>query len=69
MLSELRRAEFVAVDLELTGLHAKAERFIGVERCYAAHRTGAQAFVPVQLGLCAARRCPKRSRERGGLGF
>ncbi|CAJ1364460.1 unnamed protein product [Effrenium voratum] len=56
VLAELRKAEFVALDLELTGLHLKNERFIGVERCYSAHREGAKTFLPVQVGLCAARR-------------
>ncbi|KAL8450794.1 hypothetical protein Emag_003082 [Eimeria magna] len=52
----LRKAEFVALDLELTGLHARAEKFLGVDQCYAAHTEGARSFMPVQLGLCAARR-------------
>ncbi|KAL8454569.1 hypothetical protein Emed_000290 [Eimeria media] len=52
----LRKAEFVALDLELTGLHARAEKFLGVDQCYAAHSEGARSFMPVQLGLCAARR-------------
>mmetsp|Transcript_23095 Transcript_23095/g.37608 ORF Transcript_23095/g.37608 Transcript_23095/m.37608 type:complete len:588 (-) Transcript_23095:16-1779(-) len=63
VLEEVRRAEFVAFDLELTGLHVKNERFIGVERCYSAHREGAQTFLPVQVGLCAARRDPAKSTE------
>ncbi|CAK9090697.1 unnamed protein product [Durusdinium trenchii] len=61
VLEEVRQAEFVAFDLELTGLHVKNERFIGVERCYTAHREGAQTFLPVQVGLCAARRDPQKS--------
>mmetsp|Transcript_101237 Transcript_101237/g.287033 ORF Transcript_101237/g.287033 Transcript_101237/m.287033 type:complete len:599 (-) Transcript_101237:71-1867(-) len=66
VLEEIRRAEFVAVDLELTGLHTKSERFIGIDRCYAAHREGAKTFLPVQVGICAARRDPTRSVEGGG---
>eukprot|EP00439_Symbiodinium_sp_Y106_P044270 s1661_g5.t1 len=62
VLDEVRRAEFIALDLELTGLHVKNERFIGIERCYSAHRDGAKTFLPVQVGLCAARRDPTRSR-------
>lgn len=61
VLDEVRRAEFIALDLELTGLHVKNERFIGIERCYSAHRDGAKTFLPVQVGLCAARRDPTRS--------
>mmetsp|Transcript_58050 Transcript_58050/g.180085 ORF Transcript_58050/g.180085 Transcript_58050/m.180085 type:complete len:583 (-) Transcript_58050:58-1806(-) len=61
ILEEVRRAEFVAVDLELTGLHVKSERFIGIDRCYAAHREGARTFSPVQVGICAARREPSLS--------
>merc|ERR1719221_990217 len=65
ILEEIRRAEFVAVDLELTGLHVKSERFIGIDRCYAAHREGARTFLPVQVGICAARRDPSRSSGSG----
>lgn len=63
---EIRRAEFVAVDLELTGLHMKSERFIGIDRCYSAHRDGARTFLPVQVGICAARRDPTRATPEGG---
>ncbi|EPT28730.1 CAF1 family ribonuclease [Toxoplasma gondii ME49] len=52
----LAKAEFVALDVELTGLHMKNEKFLGVDRCYEAHCEGAKNFLPVQLGLCAARR-------------
>lgn len=65
ILDEVRRAEFVAVDLELTGLHVKAERFIGIDRCYSAHRDGAKTFLPVQVGICAARRDMTRSGPNG----
>lgn len=40
----------------LAGLHARSEKFLGVDRCYVAHAAGARGFMPVQLGLCAARR-------------
>jgi poly(A)-specific ribonuclease len=53
------------VDLELTGLHVKSERFIGIDRCYAAHREGAKTFLPVQVGICAARRDEKKSSDGG----
>uniref|UniRef100_A0A0G4I3Z5 Poly(A)-specific ribonuclease RNA-binding domain-containing protein n=1 Tax=Chromera velia CCMP2878 TaxID=1169474 RepID=A0A0G4I3Z5_9ALVE len=56
LLQKLKEAEFVAVDLELTGLHLKNERFVGVDRCYQAHCEGAKTFLPVQIGLCAAKR-------------
>mmetsp|Transcript_24345 Transcript_24345/g.54236 ORF Transcript_24345/g.54236 Transcript_24345/m.54236 type:complete len:600 (+) Transcript_24345:129-1928(+) len=65
ILDDIRRAEFVAVDLELTGLHVKSERFIGIDRCYSAHRDGARTFLPVQLGICAARRDPDRTSPDG----
>lgn len=61
VLEEVRKAEFIAVDLELTGLHLKSERFIGIDRCYSAHRDGAKTFLPVQVGICAARRDPSRA--------
>ncbi|OEH74012.1 CAF1 family protein [Cyclospora cayetanensis] len=64
----LRKAEFVSLDLELTGLHARAEKFLGVDRCYAAHAAGARSFMPVQLGLCAARRSgSSQARGEGGI--
>lgn len=66
ILEEIRRAEFVAVDLELTGLHVKSERFIGIDRCYGAHRDGAKTFLPVQVGICAARRDPEKTSPNGG---
>lgn len=66
ILEDIRKAEFIAVDLELTGLHAKSERFIGIDRCYGAHREGAQTFLPVQVGICAARRDPNRTSPNGG---
>ena len=31
-------------------LQVKNERFIGIERCYSAHRDGAKTFLPVQAG-------------------
>ncbi|CAK0896523.1 unnamed protein product, partial [Prorocentrum cordatum] len=63
VLDEIKRAEFVAVDLELTGLHVKSERFIGIDRCYGAHREGARTFLPVQVGVCAARREPSKEKD------
>lgn len=66
ILEEIQRAEFVAVDLELTGLHVKSERFIGIDRCYAAHREGAQTFLPVQVGICTARRDLSKVVPGGG---
>lgn len=66
VLEEVRRSEFIAVDLELTGLHVKNERFIGIDRCYSAHREGARTFLPVQVGICAARRDPTKSTAAGG---
>jgi len=44
----------------------KSERFIGIDRCYGAHRDGAKTFLPVQVGICAARRDPTRSSPNGG---
>ena len=56
ILQQLAKAEFFTVDLELTGLHSRNERFIGVDRCYDGHAEGARQFIPVQLGLCGAYR-------------
>ncbi|PHJ24592.1 caf1 family ribonuclease [Cystoisospora suis] len=60
----LRQAEFVALDVELTGLHMRNEKFVGVDRCYEAHCDGARSFIPVQLGLCAARRASASEPHR-----
>lgn len=65
ILEEIKRAEFVAVDLELTGLHQRQERFIGIDRCYAAHREGAKTYLPVQVGICTARREPGKGPPGG----
>jgi len=56
LIAALSAADFVAFDMELTGLFKNTERHIGIEQCYSAHREGAGTFMPVQIGLCAARR-------------
>jgi len=56
LIAAIEAADFVAIDLELTGLHKNSERHIGIEQCYSAHREGAGTFLPVQVGICAARR-------------
>jgi hypothetical protein len=38
------------------GLHVKWRRFLGEQDCYAGHRLSSQQFLPLQLGICAARR-------------
>ncbi|CDR93999.1 CAF1 family ribonuclease containing protein, putative [Babesia bigemina] len=53
--SALRTCDFVAVDVEYTGLHLKDDRFVGLEKCYEAHASGAKQFVPCQIGLTAAK--------------
>jgi len=55
LLSAIADADFVSFDYELTGLHSKNERFIGLSQSYDAHCQGARAFIPVQLGLCSAK--------------
>ena len=56
LIHAIKDAEFIAFDLELTGLHRHSERFVGVDRCYEAHANGAKHFMPVQMGLCMAKR-------------
>ncbi|GIX63829.1 CAF1 family ribonuclease [Babesia caballi] len=51
----LRECDLVAVDVEYTGLHLKDDRFIGLDKCYEAHASGAKQFVPCQIGLTAAK--------------
>ena len=48
-------ADFVSIDYELTGLHEKTERYIGVPQAYEAHCQAVQRFIPVQLGICAGK--------------
>lgn len=55
VLAVIRECDFVALDVEYTGLHLKDDRFIGVENCYEAHASGARKFVPCQIGLTAAK--------------
>jgi poly(A)-specific ribonuclease len=52
----IREADFVAVDYELTGLHEKQdERYVGIAQSYEAHCQGVKTFIPIQLGICAAK--------------
>ncbi|BAM40452.1 uncharacterized protein TOT_020000708 [Theileria orientalis strain Shintoku] len=51
----IKESDFVALDVEYTGLHIKDERFIGVEKCYESHVSGAKKFIPCQIGLTMAR--------------
>ena len=55
LLARITEADFVSFDYELTGLHEKNERYIGVPQCYDAHCEGVKKFIPVQLGVCAAK--------------
>ena len=48
-------ADFISIDYELTGLHMKNDRYLGLDVAYSAHCEGVKAYVPVQLGICAAR--------------
>eukprot|EP00392_Amoebophrya_sp_AT5.2_P005772 g5782.t1 len=66
LLEAIDQAEFVAFDLELTGLHKHASRFVGVDRCYEAHAQGAGYFMPVQMGLCFARRVSVEAEAEAG---
>lgn len=61
ILRTLSDSDFVAFDYELTGLHSKTERFIGLAQSYEAHCQGVRTFIPVQLGLCSG----KFNRESG----
>jgi hypothetical protein len=56
LLQSIKEAEFVSFDFELTGLHRTAESFTGVDQSYEAHAKGAKNFMPVQIGLCMAKR-------------
>lgn len=53
---DIEESEFVGIDLELSGLHHRQERYVGTEACYSAHREGARAFIPLQLGLCCVKK-------------
>ncbi|CAD7960391.1 unnamed protein product [Amoebophrya sp. A25] len=57
VLEAIEECEFVAFDMELTGLHRMTtSRFVGVQQAYDAHAQGAKYFMPVQMGLCMGRR-------------
>jgi poly(A)-specific ribonuclease len=51
----ISEADFVSFDYELTGLHDKNERYVGIAQSYEAHCNGVQKFLPIQLGICAAK--------------
>ena len=52
----IKEADFVSVDYELTGLHEKQdERYVGIPQSYEAHCQGVKKFIPIQLGICAAK--------------
>eukprot|EP00371_Babesia_bovis_P001573 XP_001610220.1 CAF1 family ribonuclease containing protein [Babesia bovis T2Bo] len=51
----IRESDFVALDVEYTGLHLKDDRYVGLDKCYEAHASGAKQFIPCQVGLTAAR--------------
>ncbi|UKK01844.2 poly(A)-specific ribonuclease [Theileria orientalis] len=51
----IKESDFVALDVEYTGLHIKDERFIGVDKCYESHVSGAKKFIPCQIGLTMAK--------------
>lgn len=51
----IAEADFVSFDFELTGLHAKSDRYVGVAQSYDAHCSGVKSFLPIQLGICAAK--------------
>ena len=51
----IESADFVSFDYELTGLHMKNDRYLGLDVAYSAHCEGVKSYIPVQLGICAAR--------------
>ena len=55
LLKAVAEADFVSFDYELTGLHDKNERYVGLTQSYEAHCNGVKKFIPIQLGICAAK--------------
>jgi poly(A)-specific ribonuclease len=55
LLRAIESADFISFDYELTGLHIKNDRYLGLDVAYAAHSEGVKSYIPVQLGICAAR--------------
>ncbi|KAK2195447.1 bifunctional Nucleotide-binding alpha-beta plait domain superfamily/Ribonuclease H superfamily/R3H domain superfamily/R3H domain/Poly(A)-specific ribonuclease [Babesia duncani] len=55
ILEAINACDFVALDIEYTGLHLKDDRYVGVDRCYEAHSSGAKQFIPCQIGLALAK--------------
>ena len=55
VMRALEKAEFVSFDLEFSGLSTKSA-YVGVDACYAGHAEAVKTFLPIQVGMCAARR-------------
>ena len=59
LIRDIGEAEFVGVDFEFTGLKANFRRYLGEQHAYAGPEGGkesVQQFLPIQLGICTARR-------------
>ncbi|KAH0486970.1 MAG: uncharacterized protein KVP18_001004 [Porospora cf. gigantea A] len=61
--SDILKAEFVAVDLEFTGLFMEFQKHATVEQYYEYCADNVWKFAAVQLGVCAAYRDPARPSE------
>mmetsp|Transcript_12932 Transcript_12932/g.14634 ORF Transcript_12932/g.14634 Transcript_12932/m.14634 type:complete len:141 (-) Transcript_12932:38-460(-) len=60
-VSDIETADFVALDLEFSGLFLKVERekrILSVEETYEKSAESIPEFLPLQLGVCCARKQP-----------
>ncbi|AFZ79631.1 hypothetical protein BEWA_024800 [Theileria equi strain WA] len=55
IIEAIKNADFIAFDMEYTGLHLKDDRYVGIDKCYEAHSAGAKQFIPCQIGLTMAK--------------
>ncbi|CDJ44371.1 hypothetical protein, conserved, partial [Eimeria tenella] len=63
-VQDIHRAEFVAVDLEFTGLLLEQRhRPLSLEKYYAECHKAVQQFLAPQIGICCARRDETNSAQ------
>eukprot|EP01056_Protomagalhaensia_sp_Gyna25_P000930 Protomagalhaensia_sp_Gyna_25__929@NODE_1448_length_1825_cov_68_614222_g1172_i0_p1_GENE_NODE_1448_length_1825_cov_68_614222_g1172_i0NODE_1448_length_1825_cov_68_614222_g1172_i0_p1_ORF_typecomplete_len357_score60_79CAF1/PF04857_20/1e42_NODE_1448_length_1825_cov_68_614222_g1172_i07351805 len=58
-IKEIKRAEFVSIDLEFSGICFSNKKFDSVEEYYQSHTQSVPNFLAVELGVCCVRRGDK----------
>eukprot|EP01053_Blabericola_migrator_P008380 Blabericola_migrator_1__8379@NODE_4361_length_1199_cov_12_540636_g2697_i0_p2_GENE_NODE_4361_length_1199_cov_12_540636_g2697_i0NODE_4361_length_1199_cov_12_540636_g2697_i0_p2_ORF_typecomplete_len138_score24_35CAF1/PF04857_20/7_8e19_NODE_4361_length_1199_cov_12_540636_g2697_i035415 len=62
-VGEIRRSEFVSLDLEFSGLSISNIKYETVEDYYLVSRQSVPSFLAVELGLCCVRRDPDNDKQ------